>query len=367
MFAPTEYLRWAMRLHGTAEYDLATSGMRPVPLTELGMPASLEDPVAWRTLRACIASYNGVPPEEAVPTLGTTHALWTAYSALLSPGDEVLVEQPTYEPMWRIAEGLGARVVRFARPPAERFALDPSRVAAAITDRTRLVVVSNLHNPGGVRAGDDTLREVAQIAAARGAHLLVDEVYAPFDDLASPEADDSGRASWAGSARRLGANVVVASSLTKGYGLGAHRIGWVLGPPDVASRAEDALVSNFGHVPLAYPSFAVHAFDRLAALAARARDDLRGKRDTVAAWVAARPDLEWSAPTSGLFGFVTVTRGAPDLDLRPLLERGARDHGVLVVPGVFFGVPRGFRLAWALDRARLPEALDRLGQVLAGA
>jgi aspartate/methionine/tyrosine aminotransferase len=364
MFAPTEYLRWVMRLHGTAEYDLATSGMRPVNLAELGLPASLEDPSAWRTLRARIAAHNLVSLEEAVPTMGTTHALWTAYSALLSPGDEVLIEEPTYEPMWRIAEGVGARVVRFARPPEEGFALDPSRVAAAMTDRTRLVVIANLHNPGGVRASDEAIREVALIAAARGAHLLVDEVYAAFDALAAPDPDGSGRASWRGSARLLGPNVVVASSLTKGYGLGAHRIGWVLAPPDVAARCDDALLSNLGHAPLAYPCFAVHAFDRLAALAERAREDLRGKRETVAAWVAARPELAWSAPTAGLFGFVTVTTRGRDEDLRPLLERGAREHGVLVAPGVFFGVPRGFRLAWALDRARLPGALERLGRVL---
>ena len=59
--------------------------------------------------------------------LGTTHAIWLAYASMISPGDEVLVEQPAYEPLVRIAEGVGARVVRFARDPRERFVLDPDR------------------------------------------------------------------------------------------------------------------------------------------------------------------------------------------------------------------------------------------------
>lgn len=363
MFAPTEYLRWVIRLYGTAPYDLAASGMKPATMAELGLPASLEDPSAWGTLRARIAEHNGVPLDEAVPTLGTTHALFAAYAALVSPGDEVLLESPSYEPMWRIPEGLGARVHRFVRPPAERFALDPERVAAAITARTRVVAITNLHNPGGVRASDEAMRAIAGIAAAHGAHLLVDEVYAAFDDLALP--GGGGRAVWRGSARHLAPNVVVASSLTKGYGLGNHRIGWVLAPPAVASRAADAVVSTLGHAPLPHACLGVHAFDRLEALAARARDDLRGKREAVAAWLATRPDLAWSAPTAGLFGFVTprVAAGAEPRDLVPVIERGALEHGVLVAPGAFFGAPEGFRLAWSIDRARLAAALERLERV----
>jgi len=109
MFAPTAYLRWAARFYGNVEFDLASSGTTPLPIAELGVPDSLDDPRAWDRLKAHVARYNGVPLEEALPAMGTTHALWLAYASLLSPGDEALVESPTYEPMLRIAHGSIAR------------------------------------------------------------------------------------------------------------------------------------------------------------------------------------------------------------------------------------------------------------------
>src|SRR5208283_2088729 len=117
-------------------------------------PEALDDPAGWGALEAAIARYNDVSTVEAIAALGTTHALWLAYACLTSPGDEVLVESPGYEPVSRIAEGMGLSVRQFERPATERFALDPDRVARSLAAGTRVVAVTNLHNPGGVRASD---------------------------------------------------------------------------------------------------------------------------------------------------------------------------------------------------------------------
>src|ERR1700722_10305184 len=235
MFARTRYLEWARRFYGKVHCDLGTSGAASVPLSALGLPPpeALDDMSGWEQLRAAIARYNDVPAAEAIAALGTTHALWLAYASLTSPGDEVLVESPGYEPVSRIAEGMGLSVRTFERAPAERFALDPDRVARAITPATTVVSVTNLHNPGGVRASDEALCAVAAVAAAQGATLLVDEVYAPFDALV----DASGV--FRGSARKLAPNIVTVGSLTKAYGLGNHRFGWVLGSPEGLARAAE--------------------------------------------------------------------------------------------------------------------------------
>jgi aspartate/methionine/tyrosine aminotransferase len=357
MFGPTRYLQWARRFYGNVRFDLATSGIPTVGLIELGIPGveKLDDWSGMPRLRDAIAAYNAVPPEEAVAALGTSHALWLAYASLASPGDEVLIEHPSYEPLVRIAEGMGARVLRFTRDSGERFALDPDRVAFAMSPRTRVVVISNLHNPSGVRASDEVLRDVARIAEMRGATLLVDEVYAPFDDLV----DDRGV--FRGSARNLAPNVVVASSLTKCYGLGPQRIGWLLGPGDVLARAEDAMTACCGILPLPHAHLALHAFERLGLLADRSRALLKGKRARVQAWIERRGRLEWSAPTSGLFGLVTV----PDMgNLTPAIERMVREREVLVAPGEFFGVPNAFRVAWSAPTPVLDEGLGLLTEAL---
>ncbi|MBV9949172.1 MAG: pyridoxal phosphate-dependent aminotransferase [Myxococcales bacterium] len=357
MFPPTRYLQWAYRLFGNVRYDLATSGVATVPAEELGGPplAALDDPAGHARAREAIARYNDVGPDQVIAALGTTHAIWLAYVALTSPGDDILVEDPAYEPLVRIAEGIGARVSRFVREPDRGFALDPDRIGASLSPRTKLVVISNLHNPSGVRAPDDALREAARVAASRGAHLLVDEVYAPFDELV----DDRGV--FQGSARRLAPNVVVASSLTKCYGLAPARLGWLLGPPGVVAQADHATVASIGTLPLAHAHALAHALARVGVLAARARLLVAGKRERVAAWIA-RQRLDWSDPREGLFGFVTLPRAG---DLTPAIEAMAREQEVLVAAGSFFGIPNGFRLAWTAPADALDEGLERLRRGLA--
>jgi aspartate/methionine/tyrosine aminotransferase len=270
---------------------------------------------------------------------------------MLSPGDEVLVEAPGYEPLTRTAEGLGATVRTYERRAEDGFAISPERVAAAMTSRTRVIVVTNLHNPTGVRTSDATLRELARIAEAQGGHLLVDEVYAPFDAL--PE-DGIFR----GSARKLAPNVVAVASLTKCYGLGVHRIGWVLGPPGIIERSEAATIATCGHLPLSHAARGSVALANVGKLSTRARSILAGKRDMAAQWAGTIPNAKWSAPTSGLFGLVTI-EGGPNL--LPRIESWANEHGLLVGAGSFFGVPNGFRLSWAtLPRERFEEALAKL-------
>lgn len=358
MFAPTRYIAWAQRLFGKVDYDLATSGIPIVhgddlaPIAEPGARRA-GDVACYAELRARMAVYNCVAAAEVVPALGTTQGIFLAYAALLSPGDEILVEHPGYEPLTRIAEGLGVHVRTFARDPAQGYRLDPAAVAAAMTPRTRAIVVTNLQNPTGVRTDDDTIRELARIAEAQAAHVIVDEVYAPFDGLT-----DDGV--FHGSARNLAPNVLAIGSLTKAYGLGNLRVGWLLAPEAVAARALDAIISVAGHLPLVHASFGVAAFDHLPALSARAKALFAGKRAIAEAW-AKGLGLGWSAPREGLYGLVTVP-GAGDLLAE--IEAHAVETGVLVSAGSFFGVPDGFRLSWAsCDEARFREGLTRLARL----
>jgi aspartate/methionine/tyrosine aminotransferase len=355
----TRYLQWAHRFFGKVPFDLATSGIRPVnpdELPPLAVPSSAPREEQGE-LAAAIARFNAVPEADVVATLGTSHALWLVCASLLSPGDDVLIEHPCYEPLVRAAESSGARVRFFERAEARGYRLEPSVVAASLTDKTRLVIVTNLHNPSGRRAEDAELATLAALAHARGAYLLVDEVYAPFDALVD------ARGVFSTSARRLAPNVIAISSLTKCFGLGAERIGWILAPGEVAERARDALLTTLGALPAAHATCALRAFASIEQLAARTRGLLGEKRARVSAWAQSQPKLSWSEPPAGLYGFATVSLPG---DLTPIIERAAHERGVLVSAGVFFGVPNGFRLSWTLDEALLDEGLERLGRVLEG-
>src|SRR5262249_6056869 len=140
-------------------------------------------------------------------------------------GDEVLIEQPTYEPLLALAEYFGLNIKRFPRRFENNYAIDVDNVAANLTDKTRLIVITNLHNPSSTLTDEPTLRRIGDIAEGVGARVLVDEVYLEAIFKNAPQ-----------SAVHLGPQFIGTTSLTKGYGLSGLRCGWILAEPELAER-----------------------------------------------------------------------------------------------------------------------------------
>ena len=365
-FRRIDYLGWAKRTHDVApvRYDLSISAVRHVPPGLLGplddVPLTGNNAYGHPGVRASLAARYGVPGERVLCSVaGTSAANFMCAAALVQPGDAVLVEWPCYEPIWRIFEALGARIEWLDRPPERRCALDLARIEQALIRGARVVAISNPMNPTGLLAPRADVLEAGRLAARHGAHVIVDEIY--LDAFEGPEAVSAAR----GTDGAPAPGIVVTASLTKAYGLGPQRIGWVLGPPKVIDAAMDAIVASVGVLPIAWMHRSALALSHVGALSARSRSLLGKKRERVARWMREQENLAWSAPSAGLFGFATLRRSAADL--RPVIERGIEAHGVIVAPGSFFGVPNGFRLAWSLPEEQLDEALLRLGNVLATA
>jgi len=351
------YMEWA-KLHAHARFDLASSGMASLQLPSL--PATLDDVAlnraagyGYRPLIERLAARYGVTSDQVVTATGTSMANHLALAALLDPGDEVLVERPTYGLLLDVARYLGATVRRFDRRSEDEFRIDPGAVAAAMTAATRVVVVTNLHNPSGVRAPDETLRRVAEIAREGGARLLVDEVYleACFD---------SAEHSATRSAVHLGDEVVATASLTKAYGLSGLRCGWILAPPPLAHRMwrlDDLFGANAAQPA---ESLSVVALDHLGEIAAAARGRLERNRAHLARFLASRQDLEVVWPEAGTIAFPRLRSGRVDELCRVLRER----YETSVTPGSFFEAPEHFRIGVGGDEAEVEEGLVRLGAAL---
>src|SRR6185312_5773666 len=92
-------------------------------------------------------------------------------------GTEVIVERPAYEPLLKIPKALGYRTRRLDRRFGDAYAIDVDRFRSMVTPRTRLAIVTNLHNPSGARIDEATLTQMAAIMARVKGVLLVDEVY----------------------------------------------------------------------------------------------------------------------------------------------------------------------------------------------
>ena len=223
------YMHWAKN-QAPVRYHLASSEVPhfaldrlPLGIADLSLDGASRH--RYAPLREAIAARQGVAADQVVIANGTSMANFLAMAALITPGDEVLVETPAYEPMVAAASFLGGQIVEFSRAPADGFRLDPAALDAAITPRTRLIVVTNLHNPTSAFADAATLVEIGRIAERNGARVLVDEVYL---DAAFAEAPRT--------AAQLGETFVATSSLTKIYGLSGIRCGWILAAPDFAER-----------------------------------------------------------------------------------------------------------------------------------
>src|SRR6185295_13936735 len=184
-FPELAYIEWAKSLP-RVDVNLARSGVELCPASLLRLKASdlvttLPVKYGYAPLREAIARRYGVAFEQAFPLSGgTSFANWVACATVLDGcgrGAEVIVERPTYEPLIRIPQALGHRVRRFDRRFEQRYAIDLDRFASLVTDRTRLAIVTNLHNPSGARIPMATLRAMAAMLARVGACLLVDEVY----------------------------------------------------------------------------------------------------------------------------------------------------------------------------------------------
>jgi aspartate/methionine/tyrosine aminotransferase len=218
-----------------------------------------------------------------------------------------------------------------------------------VTDRTRLVVLTNLHNPSGALADDETLSRIGDAARRVGARVLVDEVYldAVFDD--TPR-----------SAVHLGSDFVVTNSLTKVYGLSGLRCGWVLADADTAHRMW-RLNDLFGVAgPHVADRLAVVAFGRLGELRERARALLDENRRTLYAFYDTRSELDAPRFAWGTTSFPRLREGSVARLCDLLRER----YETTVVPGAFFGAEDHFRIGLTCTPETLASGLDRLGAAL---
>src|SRR5437764_321644 len=239
------FMHWA-KTRPRVKYDLALSGILNLPLGELDfdrkdLELHGDNAYGFRPLVEALAKHRKVAPESVVTVAGgTSLANHLAMATLVERGDEVLIEEPTYDPLLAVAEYLGAKIKRFPRRFEDGFKIDIDELEKQISSNTRLIALTNLHNPSSALVDESTLRKIGELARNVGARVLVDEVYleAMFENAPN-------------SALSLGPEFVVTSSLTKGYGLSGLRCGWIFAEPKLAEkirRLDDIFAASAPHV-----------------------------------------------------------------------------------------------------------------------
>src|ERR1051326_6117680 len=154
----SEYMHWA-KTQRKARYNLATSGVGAFPLRDLPYDLTRleihgDNSYGYGPLKQAIAAHADVDPECVVTAAGTSFANYLAMASLLEAGDEVLIEHPAYTLLVDTALYVTGNVKRFARREETGYALEAAEVRKALSPKTRLIVVTNLHNPSSALAGE---------------------------------------------------------------------------------------------------------------------------------------------------------------------------------------------------------------------
>lgn len=367
---PLSYTEWVRR----ATAQRAASGGRFIPLFDSSVPEP-RDMLAELVAKAFMAPVDprytsafasgnpyvvdylaqryDVAPTQVLCTTGATGALSTLYRALAKPGDHILVETPGFDLFYQIAAEAGLHVGFFHRT-GENFAIDVDAVLAAIRPDTRLIILSNLHNPSGHAVPHANLQALAAGAAKRGVLVVVDEVYGDYaDKVARPSA-----------AAAIAPNMVSVSSLTKIYGLYTVRCGWIVAAPDIVdivraySERFEFGISNLGHAAAALVMENAPKFD------AYTSDILSATRPVFAERIEAwRRDglVEGALPAFGCIAFPALSGIR---DTAAFAEWLCDRSGVLVAPGEYFGAPGHIRIGFAQPMEGLIEGLDGLEEGL---
>lgn len=351
-FEPFDLLARVLEGHGRARYDLSSSDMPAQRLSDYG---GLEDrslaenhPGGGEPLRAELARLYGGHADEYIVTAGASEADFAVCAALVGSGDRVLVERPTYQPLETIPRGLGATVIPLLRREEDEFQVTSEGVRATAPADLRLLILTNLNNPTGVALEASEVKRLADLAAERGFYVFVDET---FRELAF----DRDMPTIGG----LNERTIVTSTVSKFYGAGGLRIGWIRSEGLARERIRSVL--DYLSVTPAGPSeaIALSLLKNREKTVARSRRLIEEGQKVAREWAAAEPDLVWHEPTAHL------TFPGVGVDSARLAEILLRDYDTFIAPAESFGLTEHFRLNVGIDAENLHEGLARVSKARA--
>jgi hypothetical protein len=342
-------MEWVKTRTAGVKYNLANSGVKSYPLASLRVDFNalqLTGPGAYGypPLVEALARKSGVVNDCVATALGTSGANHLAMAVLIEPGDDVLVEHPGYPLLWEAASYHGAEVRFFERRAEDKFGVNVDYLRQMVTGKTKLIVLTNLHNPSCALLDQATLREIGSL----GPRVLVDEVYLDLLYENTPE-----------TSFKLGEQFVVTNSLTKVYGLSGPRCGWVLAAPEIVKKIY-RLNDLFGvNNPYVTDQISCVALAHLPEIAQWSRDLLAKHRVIANEFLAATPALESDPLTAGTVIFPKVPVPVDKL-CQALRDR----YETVITPGHFFGAPDRVRIGIGGETAILTEGLARVGAAL---
>jgi len=315
--------------------NLAESSMRDRSLNDIGLdPVDLGDLLLCygdhrgsETLRARIASdgCGALTADDVLVTVGAAGALFLIATALLGPGDRLVVARPNYASNLETPRAIGADIAYVDLDFESGYQIDLNRLTGLITPGTRLVSLTSPHNPTGAVIPPAQLKEIVRLVEEAGTWLLLDETYRELADQVHPPASV------------LSDRVISVASLSKTYGVPGIRVGWLtcrnseLMTTLLAAQEQASLAHSILDIAVAE-----HVFAHRERMLPGIRSHIAGQRRIMRDWIAAEDRVEWVEPEGGVVCFPRFAD--PAIDARRIYAK-LRDEGIFLGPGWWFEQP----------------------------
>jgi aminotransferase len=314
-----------------------------------GLPA-LRQAISDRVRRV-----NGIdvdPAREVVVTNGGQEALVLMLLAALSPGDAIIVPEPNYNTYHDALNFARAEKISIHSSADTNFHTDPEAVRAAITDRTRALLLVSPNNPTATVIARADMEQFIQIAHERDLILIADDIY---DLFVYDEYRHVSPASLPGGKERT----LTLNALSKSFSMTGWRLGWIVGPADLMERVRDLKAAMTGGTSV------ISQYAGLAALTGpqepvQAMADAYARRRKIVMAALDEMGLTYGVPQGGQFVYIDI--GFTGLDSGELAQKILADQHVLVYPGSAFDKERGqyVRMTFLQPEDKLREGLERM-------
>ena len=284
-------------------------------------------------------------PEEILVTVGATEALFASLHTILNPGDEVIIPTPAFGLYEALVQLCGATPV-FLPTEENRFQIDPAALAAAITERTKAVILTSPNNPTGCIYAKETLAAVHECLREKPVFVLCDDVYRTLVY--------SGEYHSFAEFQDMRERIIIVNSFSKPYAMTGWRLGWVMADAPLRERLQ---------VFHQYCVTSVPSFVQKACVAALESDTteiteiFRRRRDYVYRRLTDM-GLSVQEPEGAFYMFINIQRYG--MDSLTFCERMLKEGLVGVIPGIYFGTEGYMRLSYCYSDADLKEGLDRI-------
>jgi aspartate aminotransferase len=300
-------------------------------------------------------------PRQVLVSVGAKHSLYNIMQAVLDPGDEVIIPSPywvSYPEQVKLAEG---KPVFVAAPEADGFRVTAAAIAAAVTPRTRMVILNSPSNPTGAALAVEELRRIAELAVERDLIVVSDEIYEKLTY------DGRTHTSIASLGPEIYRRTLTVNGFSKAYSMTGWRLGYVAGDETVVAamgRIQDQSTSN----PTSFAQAgAVAALTGPQDAVEEMRRAFEERRNVIVARCNAIPGVRCAKPDGAFYVFPNISGLLSDRipDSDALAEHLLTEAHVGVVPGSGFGAPEYIRLSYATSMEQIERGLDRIAKAAA--